>query len=634
MQVVVSTGAPLPSRLKGRAMSLLKSRIPPARLVMIVSAGLFTSLAPHPAGALDQATVVASGGGERLLDRLTAGSLVIAAKRDDVTDPQDILAAAQADYRRMVDLLYASGYYSGTVNIRIDGREAAEIPPLTPPTRISVAEIRVNPGPRFTFGMAEIGPLASGSTPPEEYRAGEIARATVIGDAAEGAVDAWRAAGHPKVGIATQQVTANHPEQRLDARIGLAPGPVATFGTTTVQEGSAVRATAIRRIAGVPEGTRYNPEDVAKAAQRLRRTGAFRSVALTEADLLNPDNSLDIGITVVDEAPRRYGFGAEVATDTGLGLNGFWMHRNVMGGAERFRVEGSVQGIGTERGGLNYGLSARFDRPAVYGPDTGFFAVAGLEQLDEEFFRTERAFGGVGVTRTITETLEGELGLRLEYSRVAQRFLLLSPDGSTPRRDFTLVTLPGALTWDRRDDILNPTEGFYLKAEAMPFIDLDGTDSGGRLRFDARLYQAFGENDGIVLAGRAQVGSVFGPDLLNIRPDFLFYSGGGGTVRGQPFQSLFVEQPGVRGIGGRSFVGFSGEVRAKVSQRISLVGFADAGYIGAESLYDGSGEWHSGAGLGLRYDTTVGPIRLDVAGPVSGDTGDGVQIYIGIGQAF
>lgn len=615
-------------------MPFLFPRVPTARLAIVVSAGLSVTLAPQSAGALDQATVVASSGGERLLDRLTAGSLVIAAERDGVTDPQDILAAAQADYRRMVDLLYASGYYSGTVNIRIDGREAAEIPPLNPPTRISVAEIRVNPGPRFTFGVAEIGPLATGSTPPEEFRAGQIARATVIADAADDAVDDWRAAGHPKVEIANQQVTANHPEQRLDARIGLAPGPVATFGTTTVQEGSAVRSTAIRRIAGVPEGTRYNPEDVARAAQRLRRTGAFRSVALTEADLLNPDNSLDIGIAVVDEAPRRYGFGAEIATDTGLGLNGFWMHRNVMGGAERFRVEGRVDGIGTDRGGLNYGLSARFDRPAVYGPDTGFFAVLGAEQLDEEFFLTERAFAGVGVTRTFSETLEGELGLQLEYARVTQRYLPPLPDGSFPRRDFTLVTLPGALTWDRRDDILNPTEGFYLRGEATPFFDVDGSDHGGRLRFDARIYQAFGENDGVVLAGRAQVGSVFGPDLLDIQPDLLFYSGGGGTVRGQPFQSLFVEQPGVRGIGGRSFVGFSGEVRAKVTNRISLVGFADAGYIGAESLYDGSGEWHSGAGLGLRYDTTVGPIRLDVAGPVGGDTGDGVQIYIGIGQAF
>lgn len=615
-----------------------KPRLDRARAGVItatLSASVVAWLSVLPAAALDRADLVfVEGGTDRLKERLVAGSLLLAAERDQVTDPQDLLAAAQADYRRMVDLLYASGYYSGTVSIRVDGREAAEIPPLDPPASISVAEIRVNPGRRFTFGQTEIGPLAPGTTTPEDFRRGAIARATVISDTSTTVVNDWRAAGYAKVEVTDQRVTAIHPEARLDAQIAVTPGPAVTFGATQVKEGSSVRPTAIRRIAGLPEGEVYDSDEVAKAAQRLRRTGAFRSVALTEAELLGPGDTLDIGIAVVDERPRRFGFGAEIATDTGLGLNSFWMHRNFLGGAERFRVEGNISGIGAQTGGLDYGLSARFERPAVYGPDTGFFAVVGVERLDEEFFLTERAYVGLGATRTFSDTLLGELGITLEQSRVTSQFSTREVGGRPRTREFTLVTLPGALTWDRRDDLLNPTEGFYLKAEAMPFIDTDGDDSGGRLRFDARAYQAFGQNDGVVLAGRAQIGALFGPDALDTPPDFLFYSGGGGTVRGQPYQSLFVDLGGGRGIGGRSFLGFSGEVRAKVSEKFSVVGFADAGYIGQESFYDGTGEWHSGAGLGLRYDTTVGPLRLDVAGPVGGSTGDGVQVYIGIGQAF
>jgi translocation and assembly module TamA len=592
-------------------------------------------LHPVTADALDRADLAfINGGTDRLKERLIEGSLLLAAKRDDVTDPQDILAAAQADYQRMVELLYASGYYSGVVHIRIDGREAAEIPPLDPPDSISVAEIRIDPGPRFTFGVADIGPLAPGRRAPETFQPGAVARATAVTNAASEAIDNWRSAGHAKAEVAQQRVTAIHPEARLDAQIALSPGPAVTFGNLNVVEGSAVRSTVIRRIAGLPEGMRYDPEIVAKAAQRLRRTGAFRSVALTEAELLGPGNTLDVGVAVVDERPRRYGFGAEIATDTGLGVNGFWMHRNVSGRADRFRVEGSVEGIEASTGGLDYSLSARYDRPAVYGPDTGFFGIIGVERLDEEFFLTERAYIGLGVTRTFSDTLQGELGLTLEQARVTSRFLPRIVGATYPVREYTLVSLPGALTWDRRDDILNPTEGFYLKTEAMPFIDTEGEDSGGRLRLDARAYYALGESGNIVLAGRAQLGALFGPDLVDTPPDFLFYSGGGGTVRGQPYQSLFVDLGGGRGIGGRSFVGFSGEVRAKVTETISLVGFADAGYIGEESFFDGSGEWHSGAGIGLRYDTTVGPLRLDIAGPLGGDTGDGVQIYIGIGQAF
>ncbi|NBV60966.1 MAG: hypothetical protein EBR73_07800, partial [Rhodobacteraceae bacterium] len=58
------------------------------------------------------------------------------------------------------------------------------------------------------------------------------------------------------------------------------------------------------------------------------------------------------------------------------------------------------------------------------------------------------------------------------------------------------------------------------------------------------------------------------------------------------------------------------------------------GFVGAGEWGAGGGQWHAGAGLGLRYDTSLGPIRLDLAGPVRGTTGDGLQFYIGIGQAF
>ena len=102
-------------------------------------------------------------------------------------------------------------------------------------------------------------------------------------------------------------------------------------------------------------------------------------------------------------------------------------------------------------------------------------------------------------------------------------------------------------------------------------------------------------------------------------------------MRGQPYQSLGV-QNGARRTGGTTFIGLAGEMRADLRGNFGAVAFYDAGFVGAESFKDGA--WHSGAGLGLRYETGIGPIRLDVAAPVEGTTGDGPQVYIGIGQAF
>ena len=76
------------------------------------------------------------------------------------------------------------------------------------------------------------------------------------------------------------------------------------------------------------------------------------------------------------------------------------------------------------------------------------------------------------------------------------------------------------------------------------------------------------------------------------------------------------------------------EARAKVTDKIGVVGFVDWGSIGLDGFSGGFSDSHAGAGLGLRYETGLGPIRLDVASPISGTTGDGVQIYVGLGQSF
>ena len=141
-----------------------------------------------------------------------------------------------------------------------------------------------------------------------------------------------------------------------------------------------------------------------------------------------------------------------------------------------------------------------------------------------------------------------------------------------------------------------------------------------------------------MVAARVQAGAIFGSDLLETPRDDLFFSGGGGTVRGQPYRSLGIAVTRGFGpqflIGGKYFLAGSLELRAKVSDKIGVVGFVDWGSIGLDSFTGATAESHAGAGLGLRYDTGLGPIRLDVAAPISGATGEGVQIYVGLGQSF
>jgi translocation and assembly module TamA len=599
-----------------------------ARLRRYVPAILAIMILPQQAAALERIRLFVSGGNEELREDLQASSLVVESRVEGRTAPADIFAAALADYARLLDTLYANGYYSGVIHILIDGREAAEFPLLRAPRQITEVAISVTPGPPFVFGQARIAPLAPGTELPEGFRPGALAAAPVVREAVETAVDRWREVGYAKVRTASEDVAANHNTRpaTLDTVIGLAPGRVVYFGDLVIPTPSAVRARAIRRIAGLPTGERFSPEAARLAAQRLRRTGAFSSVSLTEAEVVEPDGEMDMILEVVDQKPRRFGFGAEVSSLAGLEVTGFWMHRNIFGGAERLRFDAEVSNIGSGESGTDYRLNGRLETPAPFGPLTRAFAYAGIEHLDEPTYLTDQVKLGFGAGRTFGEHSDAEISVQYLFSETEDAF---------GKRRFSLLSFPFEGEFDNRDDPLDATEGYFLGTELTPFVALNGTGGTGvRAYADARAYYGFGAEDRVVLAGRLQFGSISGAPLAQVHPDFLFYSGGAGTVRGQPYKSLDVDLANGRMTGGRSFVGLSGEIRTRVTERIGAVLFADAGYIGAEQFYDGTGEWHAGAGIGARYLTGIGPIRLDVALPVSGNTGDGVQLYLGIGQAF
>jgi translocation and assembly module TamA len=575
--------------------------------------------------ALDdvQITVIESDGG--LENAIKAASLVQTAKDDGETDPRDVMAAALAEYGRLTEVLYANGYYGGVIRIRVDGREAGRIPVFNLPVQINTIEITVDPGAPFTFGTARVAALAPGTKLPDGFRTGERAESTQIQAAADAAHLAWRQAGHPKADLTHQSITADHNRHTLLADLQFSPGPKARFGRMSQTTDSAVRAERIARIAGFPTGETYAPEALDKVVNRLRRTGAFSSVSVTEAKTLNPGDTLDVGLALADEKPRRFGVGAELSSLEGVGFSAYWMHRNFLGGAERFHVEGEITGIGGQHGGVDYRLGARLEQPATFGPDTTAFGYANAAYEDEPAYISRSVDLGAGMTRIFSDTLSGEIALGLHYSDITDVF---------GDREFFQLTLPIGLTWDRRNDLLDATSGTFLSAEVTPFLSLNGGGSGARAYADARAYRALGTGDRLVLAGRVQAGTVYSDDVQDIPPEYLFFSGGGNSVRGQPYQSLGIPE-GISGLrGGRSYLAVSTELRTTITDTIGLVAFADAGHVSDDSLFGGDGSWHAGAGLGLRYKTPIGPLRLDVAGPISGDTGDGVQIYLGIGQAF
>lgn len=582
-----------------------------------------------PAAALDQLNFAVAGGDADLTDAVRGASLLLAQRAQGQTDPQDLFAAARADYGRILNALYARGHYSAVITITLDGREAAGIAAFDAPTLISRIAVAVDPGPLFRFSTATIAPLARRTDLAPQFRTGAAAESGAVADALATSIRAWRDAGHAKASLAAEDVVADHANATLAADLRLNPGPKLRFGPLVIEGEQRMRERRIRKIAGLPEGEVFSDRELARATTRLKRTGIFSSVALTEDEQITAPDLLGITATVVEQKPRRYSVGAEIASLDGLSVTGSWLHRNLLGGGERLKLEAAITNIGAGSSGVDYSFGVTLDRPATLTPDTTAGLTFSISHLDEIDYYADKAEFGLAFSHIFSETLTGRAGLTYAYQEGRD------PGGSFEYRN---LSLPLGLTWDRRDVPSNATRGFYIDAEVKPFLGFGTTDSGARITFDGRAYRSLGDPGQIVFAVRAHGGAILGADILDTPRDDLFFSGGGGSVRGQPYRSLGV--PITKGIGpqfligGTYFLAGSAEIRAKVTDRIAVVGFVDAGRVGLDGFFDNFGSWHAGAGLGVRYDTGLGPIRLDVAAPVGGTTGDGVQVYIGLGQAF
>lgn len=565
-----------------------------------------------------------TGNADMLAGPLRSASLTLALV-EETPDAQDIVAAARADYRRILTALYAAGHYAGTISIQLDGREASSIAPLNAPNRVNHVSISVDTGPAFTIGSASIAPLPTGITLPEELNAGAAALSDSIRAGVVAGVDAWRNQGHAKARPVSQDISADHRNNTLNVDVGLDVGPRLTFGELAVTGNSAIRERAIRRIAGLPTGSVYSPDELKKAAGRLRRIAAISSAALIEAEDIGPNDTLPITAQIGEAKPRRIGFGLELSSLEGLTVSTFWMHRNAFGGAEKFRADAEVSGIGGATGGVDYILGASLDIPAIYGPDTDLRARFEISREDEPEYLTDKISFQLEATRVLGDNLTATVGFGILTARE-------EVDGSTRR--YSLLTLPLGLEYDRRDNTTDAKSGYYIDIEATPFIGLQGSEDGARIYADARIYRSFGENDRFTIAARGQIGSVVGASTLKAPADFLFYSGGGGTVRGQPYHALSIPQGGFS-TGGTSFIGAQVEARVGIRDNIDLVGFYDFGQIGEDVLPRSTDSMHAGYGVGVRYKTGIGPIRLDLGLPVDEPIAfNNLQLYIGIGQAF
>ncbi|WP_332687391.1 autotransporter assembly complex protein TamA [Devosia sp.] len=563
-------------------------------------------------------------------------SALVADQNEPASGAAGLLAKARGDYRRIVAALYNEGHYGGTVSIRVGGVEAANLAPdVDLPDPVDVAVV-VDPGPLFRFSSVNLINQAVPTSDPFDhvepplsagFGTGEIAKSSVILRAEQLALEAWRQQGHAKAAIVSRDVVADHASQLVDVTITVNPGPKAAFGAVTVTGTERMDPEFVRRQTGLTEGEEYDPDELALAQRRLDRLEVFRAARLEAAEAMGSDGLLPYNLIVQELPGRRFGVGANYSTVDGLGLEAFHLWRNLFGQAERLRLDARVASIAwpIDTAQFDYFFGGTFTKPGMFTPDTDLVAAVSAERTIYPTYSETSAAGRVGLTHMLSDQITLEGGTQFEINRFDDVF---------GTRDFKTVGLYGGAVLDFRNDSVDATSGWYGAVNLEPFYELNYGNAAARMTVEGRTYFGFGEDDPFVLAGRLKVGALVGPSLAEIPPDKLFFAGGGGSVRGYGFKSIGVDNGAGVITGGRYLLEASIEARAKVTEDIGVVGFVDGGYVAAD-VFPALTDLRIGAGVGVRYYTGLGPLRLDVAVPLNKRAGDpDYALYVGIGQAF
>lgn len=553
---------------------------------------------------------------KKLIELLRNGSQLVALEDRRPASLAALRRRAENDLPRLRDIMQAQGYWQAQL--------AFAIAPRDDQRRVTVT---IDPGALFhiatvTFQNASGGPLAlAEKLGPAAFglAIGDPARSAAVANAERQITEEYARNAHPFAKVADRKAIIDIATHTMAITYTVDPGGEARFGPLTVDGLKRVDRDFVDRRVAWHEGDPYDSRKVETTRQDLVKTNLFSSVRVAHADTLDDQGEVPMTVELSEGAPRSIGVGVAYNTNLGFGGSTFWEHRNLFGGGEDLRLSaGAAQ--------RQLGVAAAFRKPDFIERNQSLLANAELLRVETDAFRSRREVVFTGIERPLLPSITLDTGVSLEHADVTE---------TTRSENYALVGLPVVLRRDTTDDLLDPTIGSRESITMIPYHGISGTDLNFlTTRIEGRQYQRLDSTGRLLLAGYAALGSTVGVSRDTLPADKRFYAGGAGSVRGYGFQRAGPLGPDNTPLGGISSLELGLEFRYRITDTIGIVPFVEGGNVYPTSLPN-SAKLFYGGGIGLRYFTVVGPIRLDIATPFERRPGDdAVQFYISIGQAF
>lgn len=525
---------------------------------------------------------------------------------------------AEAEIPRLITTLQGRAYYDAHIELTIDQDK-------TPVLVI------------FEVSLGEVYPLTSFEILPSEtdqFRAYESfqleeigvvleqpAEPKVILDAEEAVVDLLAQQGYPFAEVTKREVIADQKAKNVAVRLTVNSGLLAYFGTTHISGLKKVRQSLVRRKIAWREGDIYDPELLQETFNSLDCTGLFANIQVTPGECQEGDNRVPIDIDLSEGRHRSIGLGGTFATQWGGGLIAEWEHRNIRGLGERITLK-------TELMQKLQSGSGSYCIPEFLSPTQDLTTKAEARHEITQGFHDTSAMLSTRINRRLNKNLQISAGLAYKY---------LTSEDSDNNSCFNLAKIPLQLLYNNTGCPLDPSRGVSVNLRLTPTYQVvEHNLNYYTTTLDAAYYLPFDSEAVTVFASKVSFGSIVGASRLAVPPPERLYAGSPQTLRGYRYLTVSPLNEENKPIGGRSLLVFSFELRRRLAEDWGGVLFYEVGNVYAATWPDLFSKQLQSTGIGIRYYTAVGPLRLDIAFPLNRRKSvDGrFQIYFSIGQTF
>lgn len=554
---------------------------------------------------------------ETILETLNTVSDTFALRDQPPASRAHLRRRTERDRESFLKVLHSEGYYGADIQVELDEDGESVL-----------VRFVINAGAPYLIEevvIEAVGARDSASPPLPEPEAlglqsGQVLRAAKVLNAEATLLEQVKELGYPFPEIARREVVVDHGTETAEITFHLDTGSRMRFGDARVAGLVNVAEAFVRKNLNWREGDWFKASLLSQTQTKLYKTGLFSIVRIEAVDEEAESGRVPITLELVERKHRTIAAGLRFHTDTGVDALSSWEHRNIQGLGRTFAIHLGM-------GQTEQGVGTLFVIPFYRRDDQRLVFETDARREDLDAYLSTRLGGMVAIERMLSEHMNGRIGVAYRFDRIEQK-------GDTD--SYHLLSVPASLAWTTADSTLDPTQGTRASLLAQPFVDvMDPKTVFLKTEATVSHYVPLGESRDFILALRMKLGMIAGAGRDDVPPDERFYAGGGGSVRGYPYRTISPlddDDP----IGGRSLLESSIELRKKVTETFGLVVFVDGGTVSESPYPDFDSEYRLGAGIGGRYYSPIGPLRLDVAIPLNrrSEIDNSFEIYLSLGQAF